>query len=333
MIRAASILSGILILAAATWVTIDAANLSGSHATLVATLAVGVAVGGAVVARSTWRVAVLVAVAVLAGEAYGMIATAERIIAVRDATASSVVHVNTGAAGTTERLRRAESAIVDHDVRAIAAISQRACADQCRVLLGATRAELAADVDRARTATISAPVTRSASPLADRLGLPPWALDLIAAGLLSIGANGLGCILIAWGARASPAVKPRLTSALPMLPPQAEIMAHAEAAGWIAPSKEPSTNVVAIGRRKPEPIPRNTLSAFLTESLHPDDGGRVEMREIIASYRAWCEARGEIPLPTPQVVDALARVVKKTGLETETRGKSVYCVNVKLGAK
>lgn len=318
MIRLASISAGILILAAATWVTIDAANLSGSHATLVATLAIGVGVGGAVVARSTWRVAVLVAVAVLAGEAYGMIATAERIIAARDATASTVSHVNAGSVGTAERLARAEAAVRDHDIRAVEAIKQRTCADQCRALLGATRADLVSEVGRARDASKSAPATRSASPLADRLGLSPWVLDLIAAGLLSIGANGLGCILIAWGAHAATVAHATVTMPTETVTPE-EV-------------EPPANNVVAISRRK-EPIPRNTLAAFLTESLHPDDGGSVEMRAIITAYREWCAANGTTPLPTQQVIDALARVVKKTGLETETRGKSVYCVNVKLRAK
>ncbi len=47
------------------------------------------------------------------------------------------------------------------------------------------------------------PLPASATPLADRLGLPAWALDLIMAGLLSVGANGLAGTLIAYGAHIS----------------------------------------------------------------------------------------------------------------------------------
>jgi MarR family len=49
------------------------------------------------------------------------------------------------------------------------------------------------------------PQQRSAAPLADRLGVQAWAIDLIAALLLSVGANGLAATLIAWSASAGPA--------------------------------------------------------------------------------------------------------------------------------
>ena len=45
---------------------------------------------------------------------------------------------------------------------------------------------------------------RSATPLADRIGVKPWVLDLIAAALLSLGANGLAAVLMAFGSRPGP---------------------------------------------------------------------------------------------------------------------------------
>ena len=56
-------------------------------------------------------------------------------------------------------------------------------------------------VEAARSAVSSAPERVEVSPLAARLGVRPDILDLLAAGLLSIGSNLLGAVLVAFGAR------------------------------------------------------------------------------------------------------------------------------------
>ena len=62
----------------------------------------------------------------------------------------------------------------------------------------AARAEIASgkkvledDLEAARTALASMKPPVSDTPLADRLGLPGWKIDLLAAALASLAANGL----------------------------------------------------------------------------------------------------------------------------------------------
>lgn len=55
-------------------------------------------------------------------------------------------------------------------------------------------------IEAAKAEVASNPLPASATPLADRLGWAPWVLDLIMAGLLSVGANGLAAALVAFGA-------------------------------------------------------------------------------------------------------------------------------------
>ncbi len=66
--------------------------------------------------------------------------------------------------------------------------------------LAEAQAQHTADVDAAKAAVEANPEPRSATPTADRIGIAPWAFDLIIAALLSIGANGLAGMLLAYGA-------------------------------------------------------------------------------------------------------------------------------------
>lgn len=55
-----------------------------------------------------------------------------------------------------------------------------------------------AEIEAAKAEAEANPLPASATPLADRISIPAWALDLIMAGLLYIGANGLAGTLIAF---------------------------------------------------------------------------------------------------------------------------------------
>ena len=129
---------------------------------------------------------------------------------------------------TSARLEAALSAKAVADAAVVEKSAEHGCAANCRALLQAqvdaaaaevagARQELAAkhaaaenELVEARTALAEAKEPPSATPLADRLGLPAWILDLLTAGLGSMAANGLGCGLIAFAAHgrrdANPAV-------------------------------------------------------------------------------------------------------------------------------
>ena len=162
------------------------------------------AVGSIVATRAPRGLAVTIIAALICGEAFNLLSTAERIIAVRETAASSIKGANDKHTAASARLARVEAAQTAQRGTAAKAVALPSCAKECRALLENQAAALIAEITEARSAVDAAPVERSTTPLADRLGWSPWALDLLAAALLSIGANGLAAVLIAFGARPGP---------------------------------------------------------------------------------------------------------------------------------
>ena len=121
------------------------------------------------------------------------------------------------AAKDTPRLIRALATKKAVDEAVVEKSAEKGCASNCRVLLeqqvaaasteleNARREATAAlvvakqDLADARQALAGLPTRGSASPLADRLGIAGWELDLAAAALASLAANGLAAMLIAFG--------------------------------------------------------------------------------------------------------------------------------------
>lgn len=66
--------------------------------------------------------------------------------------------------------------------------------------LAASDSERATAIATAKAELLATPAPRSATPTADRIGLAPWAWDMLLAVALSIGANGLAAMLLAYGA-------------------------------------------------------------------------------------------------------------------------------------
>jgi hypothetical protein len=240
MIRSLALIAGLGLVGAAAHVNILACGgYAQPTAVITLALAIGVAVGSVAIGNAAQNkrrmLAVLIAVGLLCGEGYALIATGERTISARDASiapitaavearkqaearvVSAELAVLTVAA-TSPRLEAAIAAKAAAESRAMDDASKKSCAANCRALLEAATATAAREVDaaraeisgyrlqaelrlaEARNAVVALPATRSASPLADRLGIAGWALDLLAAGLLSIGVNGLGAALIALSA-------------------------------------------------------------------------------------------------------------------------------------
>ena len=192
------------ILAASTNAVVEAGHLAGADATLVAALAAGVAAGSIVAPRAQRGLAFMIIAALFCGEAFNLLSAAERIIAARETAAASITGGNEKHALAQLRLANAEKARDKRTAEARSTVSLPGCGVQCRTLLQAQLDKLEFEVADARAALDRVPVMRSATPLADRIGVKPWVLDLIAAALLSLGANGLAAVLIAFGSRPGP---------------------------------------------------------------------------------------------------------------------------------
>jgi hypothetical protein len=243
MARAIAISVGALILAAVAHVTIQSTGGYGTpHSWVTMAVAIGVAVAS-VFSGMAWTegrqtIAVLLILAIVAGEAYGLVATAERLIASREDTQAPLrrlaedrsraqrrvddaVKARAALPSSSSRLERALADKTATDAAVVSKSAERGCVENCRKLLQAQAdaaevevsrarddlARSAADADRAiadaRRDLEAVPAPRSAAPLADRLGWPAWVLDLVVAALGSIAANGLACFLIVSGAQAA----------------------------------------------------------------------------------------------------------------------------------
>lgn len=225
-------LIGVGILAASTNANVlNTGGWMSSHALLVAALSAGVFAGARVVGMGAGKIGLVIVAALLAGELYNLSATAERIVVERengaaplkdakakhDAAEANLAHMQNMHIGS-ERLTLALAA----QTKAQAAYQKELreggrCKTICNglkadaakadaeVTAAATEAQKlhAAAIEAAKAEVEANPLPASATPLADRLGWAPWVLDLVMAGLLSVGANGLAGTLIAYGAHST----------------------------------------------------------------------------------------------------------------------------------
>ena len=312
--RGPAIAGGLAILAAATWTVVTDAHLDLPHASLVCAMAAGTAAGAVAIARVRWNVGLVVALAVLSGESYGMLVTGERIIRHRESMAIADAEANPRLAAARGTLAAAKAALVEHDRAAVLALQERGCARECRAGLDTTRVALVGDRDKAQAALATIP-SKGATPLADRLGVDPWALDLFMAALLSLGANGLACVLIAYGAHE----KPKARTIQPSVVAEPEVPAERVTGSSVVPMRRRTTG--------------NDAQEFVTTRLRPDAGESVSMRDVVHRYWDWCEARG---LHRPDMATAMgqvAAVCKRASIEIElTASRDVVVRGVALVA-
>jgi hypothetical protein len=198
----------------------------------------------------------------------------------------------------------------------IAKASEPGCASNCRQLLQAQVEQGAAEVTAARAEveamtaaaaqrlalaqaglTASAP-PESATPLADRLGLPGWKLDLTEAGLVSVALNGLGALLLFFAAH-----------------------------GW----RRPAIGASAATLLPIDVGPRDAASEadlFARSVFLPKEDGQVRVAEIKQRYGEWCESQGMDPLSDHDIGRALSALFSKVGLYRRGRGANAVITGI-----
>jgi hypothetical protein len=171
-----------------------------------------------------------------------------------------------------------------------------------RAEIDAKRAAAEGRVKQARTDLAALPLPPSATPLADRLGIRGWTLDLFQAWLASLAANGLAGVLLAFAAHGR---RPR--------PAVIELMPAAAA----------------------EAVARDAAAEadhFARSTLRPSKTGRVKLAEIRAGYHAWCRKYGPEPLPDMEIGPALSALFSSVGLYRRGRGASAAIVGLEWNA-
>lgn len=387
-IRVLAFVIGLCVLAATAHVTIVAGGggYGSPHAVLTLAIAAGTGIGALVIgiawSQRRRTLAVALALALLSGELFGLAMTAERLVAQREAAqaparqaASERAVLKTEIAALTTRLGGLTStprldAALARQRRASETVGAKAaekgCAQNCRSLLEAETQAAAAEVAAARgelaqqrrvvetaiealRARAYLPATQSGTPLADRLGLPAWLLDLIVAALGSLGANGLAATLVAFAAHRPASV--RRNDPAPLIDASAATITAVDATplplrAEAPPAADPVTTMLAPRPRRQRATPRAAVdqssdgsetastvvasagrapvtnitqhaARFGLERLAPAPEGRASLKSIHAAYRAWCAEIGSEELPAPRIAEALAKLFSGVGIVIE----------------
>lgn len=353
MMHKTAVAVGAIVIGATAHVNVMA---SGGYLTLSAPTQLGIALGliiGAICIGIAWRehrhvIALCLVGALLAGEAFAVIMTAERTLSVRniasaplrdaeDARNKATRRVAVAAAALASlparspRLEAATAAKAAADAAVIEKSAERGCAVNCRTLLQQqvdnAQAEVAAarvaleanhasaqrEIGEARAALAALPPPRSAAPLAEALGVAGWALDLLTAALASVAANGLGAALVAFGA-------------------------HGRAQGHTVPAKaaatatpaEPVAAAPAPLKALPAPA-REHAARFGLDMLRPAPGS-VPVVRLHGAYRDWCTANGLAPLPAREIATALDDLFARSGLDVQEIDGAAHLIGARLKA-
>lgn len=191
-------------------------------------------VAGALCVGFAWHngrraLAIAMAATMLTGEAYALLNIGERELEAREAKQAPVRaamvtreklsrEVQAPVIVTTDRLAAAQKALDEVNTDARVKIATASCVKLCKQELAEQRAAATKEVEDARAelyamrkasaekveaanvALAAIPAAAAASPLAARLSVADWLLDLIRAALFSVSANGLGAFLLAFAA-------------------------------------------------------------------------------------------------------------------------------------
>ena len=175
-----------------------------------------------------------------------------------------------------------------------------------QALAGQRQAEL--DLKEAREALARLAEPRSVTPLADRLGIAPWAWDLILAGLRSLGILG-GSLAI--GLVPHPR-RPAILDAPKEDDPPRKLRAG-------RPRLIDNSTSIEILPLRPR-NKREHVSLFLREVLKPDPSAQASLRSLHARYNDWC---GDEKLPPAELGKELRAIINALGLKCEQSGRDV----------
>src|SRR5262245_6060039 len=171
----------------------------------VVALALG-AVAAALVASEAWRsgrklLAWCLVLSVVAGEGFGLIIGAERLLSAREERQRMAGEVNTARWIAVVRVESATSTLAATEAAILQEARRGGCKAACQALQ--TEAEQARQrLEAANRALEAAPAEKNTALLATTLGLPPALLEIVPALLFSVALNGLAFTLLAFGAHA-----------------------------------------------------------------------------------------------------------------------------------
>ena len=234
-------------------------------------LALG-AVAAALVAGEAWRsgrttLAACLVLSIIAGEGFGLIMGAERLLTAREERQRAASEVNTSRWIATVRVETASATLAATEAAMLKEAGRGGCKSGCQSLQAeAERARQRLEV--ANKALVAAPSEKNRALLATTLGLPPALLEIVPALLFSTALNGLAFTLLAFGAH----LPGQSAAAAPKDPAEAQVSASQGRAGQVRSfveayrkrhGRDPTFSDVRNGLK----LPPSTASVYLRKAL------------------------------------------------------------------
>ena len=234
-------------------------------------LALG-AVAAALVAGEAWRsgrrtLAWCLVLSVVAGEGFGLVMGAERLLSAREERQRVAAATNTARWTATVRFESANAALAAAEAATLKEAGRGGCKGACQALQ--------AEADRARerletasSVLVATPAEKNKALLATTLGLPPAAVEIVPALLFSVALNGLAFTLLAFGAHMP----------MPTLAPAPPLPAESDKARPQGRAEQVRSFVEAYRKRHGRDpsfsdvrsslgLPRSTASVYLRKAL------------------------------------------------------------------
>lgn len=363
VLRFVLMIVGLILIGAAAHSSITATGgYASPSAVMTLAIAFGVAAGaiglGMAAGEKRGVLAFVMFVSLVCAESFNVVSSFERVIVAREAQAAplraaalayeaAVARVAKAQKlvdelGTSDRLRAAEAAKAKADAAVQASAADKSCAANCRTLLEAqvtnaqtevaqaraeveaSQARARADLNTARAELLLAPPPPSTSPLADRLGIAPWALDLIIATLQAIGINGLGAALLALGAHT--AHRPAKAAPAPSQAPARVVQVEALEPAPAAPVPAPVPLAVADER------PIAGVAEFAVRKLDVSDDDTVDVAALHSIYCEWAHSTDRRALSRADFEKAFVATVEKAGHTVLRQGRKVVVEGLTVAA-
>ena len=230
------------------------------------------AVAAALVAGEAWRsgrrvLAWCLVLCVVAGELFGLVIGAERLLSVREDRQRAAAAINTARWTATVRFEAASAALTNAEAAILNEAGRGGCKSACQALQAeADRAR--ARLEAASIALQSAPAEKNRMLLASTLGLRPAIMEIVPALLFSVALNGLAFTLLAFGADTSY----QSGAAAPTAPPETHVPQQQGRAAQVRSfvdayrtrhGRDPSFSEV----RNTLKLPPSTASVYLRKAL------------------------------------------------------------------
>lgn len=349
MSRILCITIGLLMLGGAAHVNALALGGYGTHLGMMLPLiALGVAAAslrsGAVWREGRRQLAIATVFCIVGAEVFGFMLTAERIVGAREAAQAEAKGILARRQVASDRLKKAEAGLaaalqatpqLQSALDAKRAVNEailrdsakNGCRENCRQLLQAqagnaeaevARLRLALDSERegaqrevaaARVALSALPPSITESPLADRLGVPSWVLDLMSSAFGSVALNGLACCLLAAGSHGARLSQQRVR--------------YATNVDQLTPAVAP--RMIEVVQKS-----AGAPTKFVSECIRPAALKETPLTAVYAAYEGWCERSGHEPVGQAEFAKRLADLFAKASIRVARKQGRLQVVGIDL---